>query len=276
MKLKLLFALMGIGVLFFTYSLMNQQASGYVSQPPPAKTGAPGENICTECHFGPAASDVSGIITTNIPASGYEADSTYEITVTVSDDGTSRFGFEITSMNADNNYVGEFLSNNDVSVIQNGKYAAHKALSTVGTDSKSWWFEWVAPSTGTGNVIFYVAANLANNNNNTSGDIIIKDNLTVSEFEEPISVSEIFVDGGEVKIFPNPIHVGQDVSLEVDEEGFLEIDLSDLNGKTMMTFSTYINSQTPLMLETSGLAKGIYLMRGKVGEQSFQQEIIIF
>src|SRR5262245_1746069 len=62
---------------------------------PAGKTGSPGDNSsCASCHSG-ATVNATGILSSNIPSSGYVPGTTYTITATCVDATVNRFGFEI-------------------------------------------------------------------------------------------------------------------------------------------------------------------------------------
>lgn len=163
------------------------------SQPPAASTGAPGEQTCsrTGCHSTNNAVTSTLLVFDTSPsngfANGYTPGQTYNLLVNVNSltppTGTlsPRYGFSITAIDGSNDPAGIFaLSSTSTTSLttSNGRtYVGHKnANSTV-----AWPFKWTAPSSGTGDVTFYVAANSSNNNNNSLGDRIFIRNVTVSE-----------------------------------------------------------------------------------------------
>ena len=91
---------------------LNNSAESKANGSPGKKTGSPGDlgATCTGCHAGTAAA-LSGIITTNIPATGYKKDSIYTITVTAVG-GTSTCGFELTAESSTNAKVGTWTITN--------------------------------------------------------------------------------------------------------------------------------------------------------------------
>ena len=61
-------------------------------------------------------------------------------------------------------------------------YVEHSSQGTgaVATDSAAWVFEWTAPSSNVGNVNFYIALNVADNNGGTGGDVIYNKTISIS------------------------------------------------------------------------------------------------
>ena len=62
------------------------------------------------------------------------------------------------------------------------------------SNSRSWSVDWTAPTTGSGDVVFYLAVNLVNGNGGTSGDSWGADSWTLSEASSspsPIQVNNL-------------------------------------------------------------------------------------
>ncbi len=262
-------------VLTFSYSIFTQDVSGNSSQAPAARTGAPGEINCTGCHFGPNATALPGIITSNIPQTGYVGGETYQVTVSITKAGISKFGFQITSMNAANEYVGTFMNNAEVAVQTSGRYASHNASSNSGTDSKSWTFDWVAPVASTGSVTFYASANFANNNGGTSGDEIVLDNTTVSE-NILTSNGQVTKGFNNLNVYPNPSAVGENMNLVFSESGILNAQIFDLNGKVVLTITDNTIAGTPYELNANSLSKGMYILQASVGAQNYEKQLVLY
>jgi hypothetical protein len=120
---------------------------------PAGYTGSPGDGKnCTQCHGGTATTQ-AGLITSNIPAQGYTAGSSYTITVSLS--GSGNKGFEVSPQNASGTLLGSLAAGTGSKLVGSGKYCTHSA--PVGGSSATWNFTWVAPVAGTGTVTFYGA-----------------------------------------------------------------------------------------------------------------------
>lgn len=144
--LPLILALVGTVVL--TASVLTPNGA------PPAKTGSPGDGSnCTECHGG-TATTTAGLITSNIPASGYVPGTTYQITATNTLTGTGKYGFEVSPQNVTGTLLGTLIAGSGNQLVGNNKYVTHLSASTT---TNTWTFSWVAPASGTGPVTFYGA-----------------------------------------------------------------------------------------------------------------------
>jgi hypothetical protein len=153
------------------------------------KTGSIGDdgNTCTDCHGGTAAT-MSGWITTNVPAEGYTPGQTYTITATGTHSGVVKFGFELTVENSDGDKVGTLqLTEPTRTKFTNASQAVtHTAAGNIPTgNTNTWTMNWVAPSNVDGNIGIYAAFNAANGNGNTTGDVIYKSSIFISEVAPP-------------------------------------------------------------------------------------------
>lgn len=171
-------------ILSFAAILMVFATSGilYTGGSPGGKTGSPGDvSNCTQCHGGTAQAQ-TGWITSNIPLAGYTAGTSYNITVTATQAGINKFGFECTAEDAFGSKVGTLgiLMGAQTQLANGNGSVTHKAAGTSGSGSKAWQFSWVAPAASTGTVTFYAAFNATNSNGNTSGDAIHLSSLSVS------------------------------------------------------------------------------------------------
>jgi hypothetical protein len=179
----------------------------YHSGTPGQKSGSPGDggSTCVQCHGGSAVTPVSGWITTDIPANGYTAGTTYNVWLTAHHAGAVRYGFEMTAEDNANAKKGAFIVTNSVQnqlVFGNSNAITHTGNGiTPSNDSITWSFQWTAPATGTGNITLYAAINAANGNNGTSGDMIYTTTASLTELivtaiDNPLAE--------ELTIYPNP------------------------------------------------------------------------
>lgn len=177
---------------------------------PAGYTGSPGDGVnCTSCHFG-TVSQLAGAITSTIPSGGYVPGQTYTITITASEQGVNKWGFQLSPQNGSGTKMGNLLNiNSSTKILVSGKYASHTSSGTSGNGGRSWEVNWTAPAAGSGAVTFYASINAANGDDNTSGDKIYLTTLTV---QESATSSTAKVELPSVKIYPNP--VGEELLLE--------------------------------------------------------------
>jgi hypothetical protein len=156
-------------------------AYGFASGPPAGHTGAPGEGTCVECHAGTLNSGPGSIVIEGVPDQ-YEPNQEVHVTVRVRHPNQSRWGFEITALDAANKGVGTFslVDRNTTRITEGGGnltgrfYVEHTTAGTFEGRSGGamWELVWKAPAEDAGIVTFYAAGNAANGNNQNTGDSI--------------------------------------------------------------------------------------------------------
>ncbi|MDX2001113.1 MAG: choice-of-anchor V domain-containing protein [Chitinophagales bacterium] len=182
MKLRLLSIIVlsaTIMALFYDMPTAHSNAA----QPPAGRTGAPSEGTCNAagCHSGSSVVASSNEIlfkeAPNLDYTEYTPGDTVNLTVNIT--ASSKNGFEITCLDTADNMAGTFiLTSTSTTTLQTSggrQYVGHKNAS--GTNA--WVFKWAAPATNIGPVTFYIAANKANGNNASSGDVIHTQSFTV-------------------------------------------------------------------------------------------------
>lgn len=143
-----------IPLLFLLIALVSGFSTFYPNGAPAAKTGSPGDGAnCTECHGG-TATTTAGLITTNIPASGYVPGQTYSITANNTLTGSGKYGFEVSPQNAAGTQLGTLAAGSGSKLVGGTKYVTH---SNANSTTHTWTFNWTAPAAGTGDVTFYGA-----------------------------------------------------------------------------------------------------------------------
>ncbi|MCD6019546.1 MAG: hypothetical protein K0S53_2667 [Bacteroidetes bacterium] len=245
-KTLLLVSLITITALALLSNLNTIDASA--SLPNNGTAGAPADGggaTCTGCHAG-TATQTTGVISSDIPGSGYVGGTTYNFTVTMS--GAAAYGFEMTPQTATSNVgLGTWIAGVGTGV--STKYIKQSAKKTGA--SATWTFKWTAPATAT-TVTFYGAFNYANNNNTTSGDIIKKSSVTY--FANTTGIAE-HKNAAIIVLFPNPTTE----ELHISSSGFLkEGKILSVDGKISKIISEYeLISKT---ISVRDLQEGIYFL----------------
>ena len=158
--------------------------------PPDERTGAPNETTCATagCHAGNELNAPGGSLMLTIPET-YMPNEVYTIIVDLARAGQSRWGFEMTALDADGAKAGTFELADEANTLlteANGKqYVKHNAPGTAkGTaDENQWTVQWTAPDTDIGAITFYAAGNAANDDGGATGDYIY---TTSAESTPPI------------------------------------------------------------------------------------------
>ncbi|MCB2199473.1 choice-of-anchor D domain-containing protein [bacterium] len=207
--------------------------------PPQGRAGdPPGNANCTVCHssFGVNSGDGSLTISEILE---YEPGETYDLTVSLTDDGQSRWGFQAIPKDGSNATAGALVISDGTNTQANGDYINHTSTGTNAgsTTGNSWDFQWTAPAAGTGDVTFYVAGNAANNNFSTSGDYIYTISMTIPEAagggEADINTNVTTLDFGEVTV-----GIQLTINLPIQNTGDAELSITDIVSDTdEITFS---------------------------------------
>lgn len=164
---------------------------------PGGYTNAPNESNCTSCHSGTlqtSGTNYNNIsLTGNYTGNGYIPDSTYEITLSYSHSGKSKFGYQLTCLDGNDDMAGSFstISGNNKSSTTTAtisgktrRYIRQTSSGTSGSGSITWKFNWKAPSNNLDTLTFYVVVNAANNAQGNAGDIIIAREFKVAPSTE--------------------------------------------------------------------------------------------
>lgn len=200
------------------------------------------------CHNTPA--NERDLFSTNIPESGIEANTTYQITVSPAEDGINRYGFEFMATNEENRGVGVVTDNATIMLRGNGLRATHNSSSNSGNNGVTWTFDWTSPETITSDITFYVASIAANGDGGTSGDRLLVSSLTV----EPAIASVVNLSQKIVNIYPNPAI------------NYLNVDFSDVNHltnyKIISTIGQVVSEGSFLnQIDISNLKAGLYFLK---------------
>lgn len=251
---------------------------GYAKQngAPSGNTGSPGDGqSCahTSCHTG-SASTRDGLISTNVPATGYLSGVTYLVTVSIDEPGITEFGFQAAPQNLSGDLMGdmELISATDTKFTGAGKYITHTSVGTAGTDSRTWTFNWT-PSDAAGDVTFYVAVNASNDMDNASGDKIYTSSVKLIEDpnNHPVAVHE----ANPVRLDITAIvsnNLVLTVSSPLNEP--ISIDLFDINGRHIVNQQHgFANGQFEIPVAT--FTSGIYFARISNSSSQLTKQFII-
>jgi hypothetical protein len=178
---------------FLSLLLVASGAAAYSGGPPNARTGAPGESTCADCHgnlnVGPGYASASG------PATFLPGE-TLDIYVEVAHDGQQRWGFEITALDGSDQPVGQFVLVEPARTqlaTEPGTGRQYAKQTAAGTDlgtpdvSPGWTVRWASPADPIESVTFYVAGNAADGNGSTSGDFIYTGSLHYDDTQTAIA-----------------------------------------------------------------------------------------
>ena len=166
------------------------------TNPPNGKTGAPGDNgSCGGCHNGnnsyQGTASLSGIPSDIAP------NTTYTVTLVnnVTNGSPNTAGFQLVVLDENNNNIGDLQDiTSDVRTETPGsrEYVEQNGDKAYSNGQVSWIFEWTSPATApaNGDITFYYAVNMSNNNGSTSQDKTITSSSVVNLMtSSPLTVS---------------------------------------------------------------------------------------
>lgn len=178
----------------------------FSTNPPDANTGAPGEDLCVQCHIQTNPSQ-DGTITIDGFPDVITPNETYLLTAEnrLTSGTAVRAGFQVTILDQTNTKAGELKnpsSSSAISVQAGRQYWDHNpAVIYPDSNVVRWTVQWTAPELPSGSLItWYAAGNIANGNFQNTGDRIVAANGSGSIVLSSTSdiTRNLFV------IFPNP------------------------------------------------------------------------
>lgn len=254
-------------------------------KPPKAKTGAPGEGICSDCHIGAGLDLGPGFVALAFSGSGnkYKVGKNYTITVSVFDTTKTRFGFETVSLDANNNQAGTPSETDKINTtLQKDESTGKRYMSNyTGTGMNVWTYKWKAPATDIGDITFYGAGNATNWNDAVDGDNVYSTTMVVKpkplKMEEPIeqATTEQAID---FSVYPNPVVTGFfHVAFNVTEEEMVEIDVFNMQGQFIQPLykaMKEIGKHDQTLHLISPLKPGIYLVGITAGNERAFSKVV--
>ena len=277
---KIYFFFVCILVVAASLLLDNTNTHSRSNGSPESASGSPSDGVtCAKsgCHAGTASAQ-DNMITSNIPAAGYIPGQTYTITVSITQAGISKFGFSISPQNSSGAVLGSLVITNTAQTqLKNvgHQYVTHTSGGNAGTGSKTWSFDWIAPTVGTGAVPFYAAVNATNANGTSSGDQIYTDVYTV---EEDITTGiQANMNDVDFAVFPNPVEGNTaQVSFNDNASSTSRIRVMSLNGTVVneISHNATSNGNQHAALNLENLAKGVYFVEVQNGLGTNMSRII--
>jgi len=204
-------------------------------------TGAPGEFNCTACHGSFALNAGAGDFVEQCASPGgeYVPGDSYTICLELSDPQASRWGFEITLIDASGVKAGVLAPVDGQTQVADSliagdlrQYGKHTLSGTSPgtTGSKTWTMQWQAPPVGTGTVTLYGMGNAANNNGTILGDYIYSLVLPLAE-AEPTAAESAPLAALLAPNFPNPFNPKTRLSFELSQPASVRLSIIDSAGR---------------------------------------------
>ena len=253
------------------------------------KTGSPGETNCSNCHSSYAVNSGGGsisIASSDMTNWEYVPGQTYHLSVTVSRPGNSLFGFGFEALRAGSNIsAGSFVITHPSSTtIKNATVAGlsrpnvvHTLNGGLSSDTKVFQFDWTAPTTNVGNIIFYAAGNACNNNANELGDYV----YTTSQVLSPASaltVLKVASENSEIAVYPVPTKQDLVVEYSLNKPSQVIVSITNLAGAKIITLLNEVQfggSYVQQFNLGNQLSKGVYLLSVETENKKGIKKVII-
>lgn len=165
--------------------------ASYRDSPPLAHTGGFGEPTCGACHAESPVNSGEGVLEIGGFPGRYEADSSYQIVVSMVQPDMVMAGFELAIRDAQGKKFGDLAATSSgvlVSTSDAGvQYAHHSLQGTTLTypDTARWSLMWTAPLDPAGPAVLNVAVNAANGDNSEFGDAVYSAERTAGLVVQP-------------------------------------------------------------------------------------------
>lgn len=258
----------------------------------PGSTGAPGDNTCAKsgCHTGAAVvyndTTVNQLVFSEADST-YIPGQTYTVTVKTTNPGKQRFGFEFqaivdaTSLEAGTVVITDLIRTHEVTHMVGSDFRTSATHNTVGTPELSpgyneWTFDWTAPATNVGDIIFYYATNSTNNNNAVTGDRIFNNTFRLKI--SPLFYINELVDVSGANAYYNSESNQIVLNYVLKKENKVSIRVYDSFGREIVKHTNKMKSVGEQKEELSLKNKpqsGIYYVNVFVGNKSFTKKVSI-
>ncbi len=234
---------------------------------PVAATGSPADGAtCSQsgCHFGTPTAQTN-ILSTNVPAGGYVAGTTYSISVKV--EGTGRKGFQVSPQKADGTPMGTLIAGASSKISPSANYITHSSANSAAT--AQWIFTWKAPAKGSGTVDFYGAFASSQSTTYTQKLSVVESSAS-AVIEQACSVN--------LQVYPNPLQSNINVSFDLKENSAVSANLLSIDGKdtyALYNASLSNGSHQLNLLKPLNIQSGIYFLQLNLNEKQVVKKVFV-
>ncbi|MBI1286270.1 MAG: T9SS type A sorting domain-containing protein [Flavobacteriales bacterium] len=276
MKKKITLVLSVLLMAGLVYDANFRMAHTNPNAAPAGNTGSPGDNghTCARsgCHSGGPSPTNQTVTLTGIPSNGYVGGQTYNMTITMSNGG-SVFGFSLSPQTQQGALVGSLTASGAGTTLNGGsKYLTQTFNGIFGSGgSKTYTFDWTAPTAGTGSVTFYGSFNFANGNGGTSGDVILPQTFTFNEMSS-VGITESNIKS--LTVYPNPVvdelHIA---ARDVDDE--ILVTMFDVQGRKVIEEKHNGKADIKIDVRSKSLNTGVYFVKLETGGKSTIKKLLV-
>lgn len=194
---KIIYSVAVITVAAVCFIVLKSSSNGA----PGNYTNSPVSQVnCSACHGGGNFNPNQGLELEGLPANGYDAGETYQLTLKITSPTNSN-GFQISCLDGNNSNGGNFTS---ASGSRTSGTAGNELSLThsVPSSNGEWAFEWTAPSNNAGELTFYAVGNATQGGGTRPGDMVYGQTFSL----EPSQATFVKEHEKELfKLYPNPV-----------------------------------------------------------------------
>jgi hypothetical protein len=276
-KIIIVFLFASVALMIVAFDTLSSSGkSGY--------TGAYEEGTCLTCHgvaFMPAGLSISGIPA--LDTAGYIAGTTYTVSLTVSEPGRSKFGFDLEVLrdSLTNGGTLSLLPNAiDCKILTTAGRVnvLHTGTGNTSANAHTFKFLWTAPPAGFGAVTFYAVAVAANGNGvDDANDHPYQTSLLVPEKTTGIHEDESL----DIKfsVFPNPASERIWLNYFLEKKAHVSAQLYSINGGIGYPLFSEIQVAGDKTKEVGlfqEILPGVYLLKLSVDGKIHFGKVIVF
>lgn len=287
----------------FVIAIITLKSSEVNSAPKPLKsTGpqlcvsgeAPNFSNCTTagCHEDNVVNSGSASVSLDLGDKGegfYVPNQTYTISINIAKANMLRAGFQIIAVQDDSvDYSPGTVTLSNAAETQklssntacNAKFKTWVEHTYAGTDvdetgSKTWTYQWKAPSKNAGNITFYLAALEANDDQDNSGDYTYTITKTLS-YKQPEGIVDALLNNN-LSIYPNPST--NELTIKYNNAVTLSsLDILNQAGTVVKTYKISSFNQTVTGTQTfdiQDLTAGVYFLKAHSELGSIIKKVVI-
>jgi hypothetical protein len=251
----------------FNLAVSDSNGASMPASGDPAASGA----TCNQsgCHTGgpsftPAADAIviKDATNTNVVTS-YTPGASYKVNVKLTSP-SGYGGFQLTVEDAASAHKGTLATGTGTTLKPNANYITHQTTAMTG-GTKTWTFDWTAPSASSGTLTFYAAFNRSNGNFGIQDDTIGKTSIILTDATTGINE----LSSNALFISPNPASTSIYVhAMNLNSNSMVSI--YSITGELMLNEKLNANNQ----INISNLDKGVYLVQVSNSNQSFIKKFI--
>jgi hypothetical protein len=248
-------------------------------------TGSTGEQTCAKsgCHDSYTLNSGTGSVTISCPTMPtweYTPGTSYQISVTVAKSGNTLFalGFEaLQSSGANGGTLTAGTGTHTANATVSGNSRKNIVQSTDGgasSNTHTFTFTWVAPTTNIGNVTFYTSGMCCNNNGNEVGDYVYSKSQVVTPVAA--SVEEATTEALNMIAYPNPTSEMMNLDYTLPESGKVKASVFSINGQHVMDIfeANQAAGFIHRTFDASSLASGLYVINLSVNGKNLEAKMI--